>query len=279
MKVHASDGYIDGVGNVRLYYRSWEAPHARAAVMIVHGLGEHGRRYTWLAETLAGHGISTFVHDLRGHGLSEGRRGHTPRFAVFLQDLDRFRREVHGLIEYGTPLFLFGHSMGGLIALRYLEEYDSSFHGGIISSPWLATALEVPRWKVTASGLLNRILPALPFASGLEPADLSRDPEIVRAYRDDPLVHDRITPRLFTEAATAMGFALQRSDRVTVPLLFLLAGRDRIVDTEKSRRFATALSTSRVTVTVYPENYHENINEPNRIAVVREIREWIGRVG
>ena len=272
-----SVGYIEGVGNVRLYYRSWEAQHARAAVVITHGLGEHGGRYSGFAEALAAYGISTFVHDQRGHGLSEGRRGHTPRFELFLQDLDRFRREVHGLIEYGTPLFLFGHSMGGLIALRYLEEYDSSFRGGIISSPWLATAIEVPRWKINASGLLNRILPALPFASGLEPADLSRDAEVVQAYRDDPLVHDRITPRLFTEAASAMGLALQRSDRITVPLLFLLAGRDRIVDTDKSRLFANSLSTSRVSITVYGENYHENINEPNRSAVAREVREWIGK--
>ena len=279
MKVRASDGYLEGVGNIHLHYRSWEAIRARAALIVVHGHGEHGGRYTWFAETLAGFGISTFVHDLRGHGLSEGRRGHTPRFDTYLQDLDRFRREVHGFIEYGTPLFLFGHSMGGLIALRYLEEYDSDFRGGIISSPWLATALAVPRWKIAASGLFNRLLPALPFATGLDAADLSRDPDIVRAYRDDPLVHDRMTPRLFTEAAAAMGLALQRSDRVTVPLLFLLAGRDRIVDTEKSRRFAASLATSRVSVTVYSENYHENINEPNRLAVVREIRDWIARLG
>jgi len=278
MKPRASDGYIEGVGNIRLYYRGWEAPRAKAAVVIVHGHGEHGGRYAWFAETLAGCGISTFVHDLRGHGLSEGRRGHTPRFGIFLQDLDRFRREVHGLVEYGTPLVLFGHSMGGLIALRYLEEYDSSFRAGIISSPWLATALEVPRWKITASGLLNRILPALPFSTGLDAADLSRDPAIVTAYRDDPLVHDRMTPRLFTEAAAAMGLALQRSDRITVPLLFLLAGQDRIVDTEKSRRLAKSLSASRVSITVYPENYHENLNEPNRIVVVRDIRDWIARV-
>lgn len=277
-EIRASDGYVDGVGNVRLYYRSWEAPSARAALIVVHGLGEHSGRYAAFAEALAGYGISTFVLDHRGHGLSEGRRGHTPRFGTFLQDLDRFRREVHGLIDFGLPLFLFGHSLGGLIALRYLEEYDSTFHGGIISSPWLATAIDVPRWKINASGLLNRILPALPFATGLDPADLSRDPEIVRAYRDDPLVHDRITPRLFSESAAAMGSALQRSDHLSVPLLFLLAGRDRIVHTEKSRLFAQSLST-RVSVTVYPDNYHENLNEPNRTNVVRDVRDWILKVG
>lgn len=275
----ASDGYVEGIGNVRLYYRTWEAHRARAAVIVVHGLGEHGGRYTPFAEALAGYGYSTFVLDHRGHGLSEGRRGHTPRFEAFLQDLDRFRREVHGFIDLGTPLFLFGHSMGGLIALRYLEEYDSTFRGGIICSPWLATALDVPRWKINASALINRILPALPFATGLDPDDLSRDPDVVRAYRDDALVHGRITPRLFTEAASAMGAALQRSDRISVPLLFLLAGRDRIVDTERSRLFAQSLSTSRVSVTVYPENYHENLNEPNRTAVIREIRDWMGKVG
>ncbi len=270
-----SDGFFEGVGGLRLYYRAWELPRARAAIAIVHGLGDHSGRYDAVAHRLGAYGFSTFAMDLRGHGLSDGRRGHVKRFGAYLQDVDRFRRELHGLVDVGTPLFLFGHSMGGLITLRYLEEFDAPFRGGIIVSPWLATVLPVPRWKVTLSGALNRLLPALPFNSGLDAAHLSRDPAVVLAYRDDPLVHSRITPRLFSEASSAMGLALQRTDRIRVPLLFLLAGDDRIVSTQKSHAFARSLAAKSVSIHVYPDFFHEVLNEPARPEAVHDLRDWV----
>jgi alpha-beta hydrolase superfamily lysophospholipase len=169
------EGSIRGVRGVNLAYRTWEKPNARAALMVVHGLGEHAGRYAEFGERMASFGISTFAMDLRGHGLSDGRRGHVPRFDVHLQEIDRFRREVEGLADLRVPLFLFGQSMGGLIALRYLEEYEGRFRGAIIASPWLATAMPVPRWKVAAASLLNRLLPALPLRHGIEPDHLSHD--------------------------------------------------------------------------------------------------------
>ena len=104
----SSDGFFEGVGGLRLYYRAWELPRARAAIAVVHGLGDHGGRYDAVAHRLAAYGFSTFALDLRGHGLSEGRRGHVKRFGAYLQDVDRFRRELHGLVDVGTPLFLLG---------------------------------------------------------------------------------------------------------------------------------------------------------------------------
>src|SRR5687768_9822782 len=180
----SSDGFFEGVGGLRLYYRAWELPRARAAIAVVHGIGEHSGRYEAVADRLSAYGFSTFAMDLRGHGLSEGRRGHVTRFEVFLQDVDRFRRELHGLVDVGTPLFLLGHSMGGLISLRYLGEFDTPFRGGIIVAPWLATAVAVPRWKATLAAALNRVLPSIPFNSRLEAGYLSRHREIVHAYRD-----------------------------------------------------------------------------------------------
>jgi alpha-beta hydrolase superfamily lysophospholipase len=271
----SSDGFFEGVGGLRLYYRAWELPRARAAIAVVHGLGEHSGRYEAIADPLSAYGFSTFAMDLRGHGLSEGRRGHVTRFEVFLQDVDRFRRELHGLVDVGTPLFLLGQSMGGLISLRYLEEFDTPFRGGIIVSPWLATATPVPRWKVTMAGVLNRIMPSIPFNSGLEPALISRDPAVVHAYRDDPLVHSRITPRLFNESSIAMGLAFQRSDRIRVPLLFLLAGDDRIVSTAQSQALARSLPTRNVAVHVYADSYHEVLNEPNRAEPMHDLRDWV----
>jgi alpha-beta hydrolase superfamily lysophospholipase len=270
-----SDGTFVGVNGLRLAYRTWESGSARAALLVVHGLGEHAGRYAEFGERMATFGISTYAFDLRGHGLSEGRRGHVPSFDIYLQEVDRFRREVEGLVDSRVPLFLLGQSMGGLIALRYQEEYRTRLRGGVICSPWLATAIAVPRWKTTLAPLLSRVLPALPFRHGLRAEDLSRDRRIVEAYRSDPLVQESITPRTFAEVSAAMGLALQRSDRIDSPLLFLLGGADRIVDTSRTLGFARSIAAADVTIRVYPGHYHELLNELDRAETYRVVREWI----
>lgn len=270
-----ADGRIEGVGRILLHYRTWEASSPRAALVIVHGLGEHSGRYDEFATRMASFGFSSFALDLRGHGLSEGRRGHTPNFDALLQDLDRFRREVQGLVDMQLPFFLLGHSMGGLICLRYQEEYNTIFRGAIIVSPWVATAMPVPRWKTTLANAISKTLPAIPFANRIDPALLSHDPDIVTAYAADPLVHDRITPRMFTEASHSMGLVFQRADRFDDPLLFLLAGDDRIVDTSRTQALARGIPSGEVTIKVYPGMYHEVLNERDRTLVYRDIRNWV----
>lgn len=275
MAVRRLGGSITGVGGLRLAWRGHTVADARAALVLVHGLGDHGGRYDEFAARMAGSGISTWVMDLRGHGASEGRRGHVPSFGIHLQELDRFRREVEGLTSQPVPLFLLGQSMGGLIALRYMEEYSGRFRGAVICSPWLATAMPVPRWKSLLAPLMSRLLPTLPFRHGLDPDALSRDPAVAAAYRQDPLAQPYITPRTFAEASHAMGLVLQRSDRIGVPLLFMMGDADRIVDTERTLRFARSAVGPDVTVRLYPDHYHELLLETDRAAIHREIREWI----
>lgn len=266
---------MEGVGRLRLHYRTWEVERPEAALVVVHGLFEHGRRYEEFAEGMALHRFSTFVLDLRGHGASEGRRGHVRSFDVLLQDLDRFRREVQGLVDVDLPLFLLGHSLGGLIVLRYLEEYDVAVRGAIMTSPWLGTAVAVPRWQILTAAFLNRVLPAFPFPFAMDPADLTHDEERAADYRDDPVIHSTITPRLFTETASAIELALRRGDRIDVPTLFLLAGDDRIVDTQRSLAFARSLPSAEITVEVLDGHHHEVLQERDRGAVTATIRGWI----
>jgi alpha-beta hydrolase superfamily lysophospholipase len=273
--VRQSHGYMEGVRRLRLHYRTWELDSPEAGLVVVHGLFEHSRRYEQLAETMAPYGFSTFVLDLRGHGASEGRRGHVRSFDVFLQDLDRFRREVQGLVPVGLPLFLVGHSLGGLISLRYLEEYDVPFRGAIITAPWLGTAVDVPRWQVLASSVLTRLLPAFPFPARLDAALLTHDDERAADYRDDPLIHSTITPRLFTETATAIEQAHRRGDRIRTPILFLLAGDDQIVDTSRSLAFAQSLPVGDITIDVLEGDYHEVLQERDRAATMAEMRDWL----
>jgi alpha-beta hydrolase superfamily lysophospholipase len=269
------EGALRTTGGKKLRYRTWESPSPRAAIIIIHGLAEHSGRYEALGRDLCESGISAYALDLRGHGRSDGQRGYARTFGVLLQDVDRFRREVLGLIDAGTPLFVLGHSMGGLIALRYMEEYPGAFTGAIIVSPWLATAVQVPRWKITLANPLAKFAPALPFRSGLNPEHLSRDPRVVRAYEEDPLVHDRMTPRLFTEVSTAMAQAFVRSDRIQRPLLFLLAGADRIVNTDRTLAFARALTREDVETHVYAGHFHEVLNEPGGENVRHDLHTWL----
>ncbi|HET9439327.1 MAG TPA: alpha/beta hydrolase [Longimicrobiales bacterium] len=273
--VHEADGKFEGVGGLHLYYRSWEAAQATAAIIVVHGLSDHSGRFQQFGNRMAAAGINVFAFDLRGHGASEGRRGHSARFDYFIQDVERFRREVECLTDGALPLFILGHSMGGLITLRYIEEYDVALHGAVLTSPWLATGPSIPRWKIVGAGFLNKLLPSLPIDNGIDAEYLSHDPAIVAQYREDPLVHGKITPRLFMEASTAMGLVLSRSDRIRMPLLFLLAGDDQIVDTRKSEVFAKSLSATDVTISVLPNYYHEVLNDFDRGKALKQIREWI----
>lgn len=278
MTAFRNHGYFEGVGRIRLQYRSTEVSNARAALLLVHGLSDHSGRYQEFCAAMADFGFSTFALDLRGHGHSEGRRGHVRRFDIFLQDLERFRREIQGLAPPGRPLFLLGQSMGGLIVLRYLEEYDAGgFSGAVLTSPWLGTSVQVPRWKVNMAHALSRVLPALPLSAGIPAELLSHDPRVADAYRQDPLVHNRITPRLYTESAEAMRLASERSDRVSIPLLFLLGGDDRIVDTPRAVALARSLRIGDVAIRVYPGQYHELFNEADRDLVLQDLREWLGR--
>ena len=269
------EGQVRAVGGLSLFYRGWEADEPLAALLVVHGLAEHSGRYAEFGRELASFRINTYALDLRGHGLSDGRRGHTDRFDLLLQDVDRFRREVEGCSEGELPLFLLGHSMGGLITARYIEEYESRFHGAIITSPWLATALPVPRWKMLAANILNRLLPSLPINAGIDETLLSHDPIAVARYRDDPLVHGKITPRMFAEVSQAMGLVMQRSERIRIPLLLLLAGDDRLVDTRKSEAFARSLTAADVTIRVLPDYFHEVLNDFDPAIAMHEIRDWI----
>ena len=273
--VQQNHGYLEGVRRLRLHYRTWELDDPTAGLLVVHGLFEHSRRYEQFAETMAGYGLSTFVLDLRGHGASEGRRGHVRSFDVLLQDVDRFRREVQGLVPVDLPLFLVGHSLGGLISLRYLEEYDVPFQGAILTAPWLGTAVDVPRWQVLAANILTKLLPAFPFPFKLDPALLTHDEERAADYRDDPLIHSTITPRLFSETATAIERALRRGDRVAIPILFLLAGDDRVVDTGRSLAFARSLPADDITIEVLEGQYHEVLQERDRSATMAAMRDWL----
>lgn len=256
---------------ITLLYRAWEVDRPRACVRIVHGLGEHGGRYARLADALVARGVAVFAADLRGHGVSGGRRGHVQEFDDYISDLEG----LAGEIGCAAPQFIFGHSLGGLVALRAVQTGRAGELAGLVLS---APALELPhpprRWRESAAAILAVIAPVLELPSGIDPEDLSHSPDAVAAYRTDPLVHDRITPRLFIGMRRAMRSAASEAERVEVPVLLLVPGEDRIVDAATARAVGGRFR-GQTDIREYPGWFHEPLHERQGAEVVEEIVAWI----
>jgi alpha-beta hydrolase superfamily lysophospholipase len=268
-------GELRAADGVPLSFRAWDVAGARAAVLVSHGLGEHGGRYADVARDLAAHGVSTFAVDHRGHGRSGGPRAYAERFERLVDDFEAFRRAIVASLPDSLPVFLLGHSLGGLIAIRHLQTHpDAGWRGAVLSSPLLGVAVKAPWWKVAASGVLSRWLPSLAISNEIDPSELSRDARYVEAYRSDPLVHDKITGRLYTEFMAHVGRAHDEAGRLPRPLLFLVPGADGIVDEAAVLRFARALSGD-VTIREYEGFRHEPHNELGRERVIEHLAAWI----
>jgi len=268
-----SSEFLAGDG-LRLHFLAWTAAQPRAAVFLSHGLGEHAGRYAALARDFTARGISVYAVDHRGHGRSGGPRAYTPRFERFVADLEDFRGRVARQADW-LPLFLYGHSLGGLIAIRWLQTHgDVPLAGAVLSAPLLGVKVQAPRWKLALAAPLSRLLPALPMKNEIDPSELTHDPVYIRSYREDPLVSDKVTPRLFTEMMGAMVKALAEGGRISAPLLFLVPGEDTIVQEEDTLRFAGGLRGD-VTVRRYPGFRHESHNELGREKPLGDVFAWM----
>jgi len=260
---------------IRLSRRDWRPSGRPAAVLaMVHGYGEHGGRYSPLAEALVAFGYALSTFDLRGHGRSPGRRGHIDRFADYVSDVRLLATTLRS--EYpGRPVFLLGHSLGGLIAARCAETDDSGLAGLILASPFLRLALPVSSAKIAAAKLLSRIAPACDIGNTLPPEKLSHDPRIVQAYRDDQLNHRAATARWAAEVLMAQQEALDQAARLRLPLLLQYATADAIADQGASHELFAAARSADKTCQGYEHYFHEIYNETGRAAVFADLVDWL----
>jgi len=269
------EGQFAGQTGVRLYWQAWLPDgDVQAAVIVVHGYAEHGGRYGNLIDRLVPHGFAVYALDQRGHGRSEGPRGHVGRFAEFVADLHALRVRVEDE-QRGKPLFLLGHSMGGLIVVRYLLSHASGISGVILSSPAFGIHNEPPRWLEWLGRLLSRIAPRTSFQGNVDPQFLSRDQTVGRAYAADPLVHRRATARFFTEFRRAMRETQERAGEIRVPILILQAGDDRLVQAQETELFATNVGAESKEFHLYPELFHELFNETEKERVFADLERWL----
>ena len=247
----------------------------RAALVLVHGFGDHSGRYAHVADWLAGRGIAVFALDQRGHGRSPGPRGHVARFAQYLSDIVALRRLVAA--ETPGPQLLLGHSFGGLVVLRFLETAPAGLAGAAVTSPLVDVSMPVPRWKMLLGRALADLAPALPFRMGVEYGHLSTDPAIEAQVENDPLHHDVMSPRAYFESLQARRALCAESGRIAVPVFFGLAGDDRIASLPAARAFALGLVAD-VTLKVYDGFYHEVLHERDRARVLDDLGLWMDRV-
>lgn len=261
---------------VRMFAQGWLPEGvARALVVLVHGLGEHSGRYEHVGARLARSGFALLGFDLRGHGRSEGPRGHTPSYDALLDDIAAFFRQVEA--RFGVaPHFLYGHSLGGNLVLNYALRRRPELYGVVATGPALRLAFEPPAGKVALARAMNALFPAFTQASGLEVEALSHDPAVVEAYRTDPLVHDRISARLFLGFFEAGRWALEHAHEFPVPLLLMHGGADRICSPEGSRAFAARVPGDCL-LKVWDGLYHEVHNEPEKDEVLAMLVSWLER--
>ena len=269
--LHKQD-FLTSSDGLNLFWQAWEpAEAAHGTVCLVHGLGEHSGRYAHVAAALTAAGLSFHATDLRGHGQSEGPRGHTPSLAQWLNDIDL----LLGRANPDRPRFLYGHSLGGVLVLSYGINRPSQLAGIISTGPVLRITAEVPPLKAMLGKIMAGLWPTFSQPSGLIPADLSHNQDVVQAYIDDPLVHDWISSRLFVEMVSAGQDALEKAADFQLPVLLYHAEIDRLTDREATEEFYAGIGGTDKTLHIWPNLYHEVHNEPEKDQVLAEMIEWI----
>jgi len=248
---------------------------ARATVLLVHGLGEHMGRYAALARDLNTWGYAVRAYDQYGHGASDGPRGGLPSAARLLDDLAQVIDQTRAGMAAGQPLLLLGHSMGGLVAARFVARQLRPLQGLVLSSPALDPGLN-PVQKLLVA-VLPALLPNLRVGNGLDARLISHDPAVVAAYQSDPLVHDRIAARLARFIADDSAAVRAAAPGWTLPTLLLYAGADRLVNPAGSRAFAAAAPPAVLHSQCFESLYHEIFNEaePGRTQVLAALRAWL----
>ncbi|ABK68511.1 alpha/beta hydrolase [Mycobacterium avium subsp. avium] len=266
---------FDGVGGVRIVYDVWTPEVApRAVLVLAHGFGEHARRYDHVARRFGAAGLVTYALDHRGHGRSGGKR-------VLVRDIHEYTTDFDTLVgiatreHHGLKCIVVGHSMGGGIVFAYGVERPDNYDLMVLSGPAVAAQDQVSPLLALAAKVLGVIVPGLP-AQELDADAVSRDPEVVAAYRNDPLVYHGKVPAGVGRALLQVGETMpQRAPALTAPLLVVHGSDDRLIPVAGSRRLVECVGSADVELKVYPGLYHEVFNEPEREQVLDDVVGWI----
>ena len=269
------EGNFKGVRSTSIYYQAWlPEENVKAVLLIVHGLGEHSGRYMNVVNHFVPLGYAIYGLDHIGHGKSEGAREVVQHFEDYTDTLTIYYTMVKGW-QAGKPIFLLGHSMGGLIESYYLLDHQDDFKGAVISAPLVKVGENITPATIFMGKLLSVLAPKM----GLLPLDahnISRDPAVVAAYINDPLVfHGKTPARLAAELLKAMQRVSAEAGKITLPFIVLQGGEDKLVEPTGAQMLYDKASSKDKTIKLYQGLYHEVFNEPERAQVLKDVETWL----
>ena len=269
----AADGFIESADGTKIAYRAWPQRGAKITFAVVHGLGDHAGRYERFAGGMAKYGFGTFAVDLRGHGKSSGQRGHVDSWSQWTDDVSAFVKQI-AVVAEGEVVPL-GHSFGGAALLStVLVGKLPRTRRFVVSSPALKLRVAAPAWKAKLAPVTSRWVPRLAMGNEVDPKTLSRIADVVEAYRADPLVHNKISSRMWTEFLGATSDILDRAGEIRIPFLILAGTDDRLVNPQGSTELhvkAPSMSELRL----LEGRYHEPFNDRDNEEVFTLIANWL----
>ncbi|MEZ4950084.1 MAG: alpha/beta hydrolase [Saprospiraceae bacterium] len=273
---HSEDLSLKTFDGLERFGQIWPVENPRAVVIINHGIGEHVMRYAHFADFFVAQQIAVLGFDHRGHGRTGGKRGHTPNIKAFYKDIEQSIGEAKNRFP-GTPVFLFGHSLGGNLVMGFTLSEKPNIAGVIASAPWIQLAFNPPKIKVFLGKLLAGLLPTLPQPNGLDVNYLSRDTDVVEKYVADPLVHDKITLATAAGMFDKADYLNEFTGKFPSPLLLLHGTADRLTSAHATEAFfqRNRFENDDMQLKLYRDFYHEIHNEPQRITEFTDILEWI----
>lgn len=253
----------------------WKVDNAKGNIALVHGMGEHSGRYAdFVVPNLNAAGYSVIAFDHFGHGKTLGKRGHCPSYEAVLDSVDNLLKKSNEFLGADLPVFLYGHSMGGNVVANHIIQRKSAVKGAIISSPMLKLAFDPPAWKLIAGKFMRNIYPAFQEATGLDASAISRDTKAVEKYKNDPLVHDKVTVNFSLPFFEAGDYAIENAAKITIPTVVIHGTADAITDHKGSESFVKN-SKGKASLKLYDGGYHELHNEPNKKEVLSDLISWL----
>ncbi len=265
---------FDGIKLSGYIWEPKETP--KAVINLVHGFGEYSERYDYWSMKFAEKGYLVHAIDYRGHGKSDGRRGHVNQFDDFLNDIDVLVNESKKLYS-DLPQFIYGHSLGGNIVTNYILKRENNFSGAILSSPWYKLSFDPSALMLFFARIMKRVYPKFTQNANLEVKALTHDKKIVDAYIADPLVHEKVSARMFYEIYNAGNWVLENVDKINIPILIQHGNADKITSYKASKEFADKAQELKKNVT-YKEwdgLFHELHNELEKDEIFDFVNEWI----
>jgi acylglycerol lipase len=272
--VHAEGSFRNKDG-ARIYYQHWRPEgEPKAVLLVVHGLPEHSGRYLNIVNHFVPRGYGVYGIDHLGHGRSDGTRVHVDRFSDLIEPVEIYFDMIRSW-HPGRPVFMIGHSMGGLITSVFLLDHQDECSGAILSAPAVKVSESISRFAIFTGKLLSKLTPKAGLLA-LDATAISKDPMVVKAYLDDPLVHTgRVTARLASEILGAMQRVSTEAATLRLPMLLIQGSRDRLVDPGGAQMLYAQAASIDKTIKVYDGLFHEVFNEPERAVVLRDVEAWL----